>query len=103
MRCEDLLILAEVAGHSCRLTLKHAAIFEEAFDRAQIAIECLLAHAQQNCLARGHGPRAFPLHHATGIMSASRTSVAKFREPLDRPLGLPDWPDLNCVLLGGFL
>jgi hypothetical protein len=34
------------------LTLKHAAIFEEALHRARIAIERLLAHAQGLPLAR---------------------------------------------------
>src|SRR5262249_13767030 len=47
--------------------------------------------------------RIFPFLSRT-FMRLLRTSakvVARFFEPFGRPLGLPDWPGLNCRLTGG--
>jgi len=35
------------------------------------------------------------------LFRALANIVAKFFEPSGRPLGLPDWPGLNCRLTGG--
>jgi hypothetical protein len=47
--------------------------------------------------------RIFPFlsRTVTGLLMASANIVGKFFEPFGLPLGLPDWPGLNCRLTGG--
>ena len=44
-----------------------------------------------------------PEDEGGSVESSAERSLARFGLPLGRPLGLPDWPGLNRVALGGFL